>query len=336
MNDRNTPHHGNPGTQPVFPRHDKPLPPGRVAHRVALVLAVLLSPGFAKAQDLHLDPFTHGNATTVGLAGTCRATPGNLDNILHGSAPLALDSRYDIDVSGFLEPGGWKGFDVAAVDSRTSTFALGVRYSWARHDDLPLLGSELPGWELAGSSETNPAVAQHLAVGMAITPDQDRRWSVGLHGGYFWRNAARAGDGMGARIGASVAGRPHDTLTMSLGGTVPFLVEAARGTEDQPTVDAGLRWQPHEDVGIVADAGLPLDTIDGLDFGVGSEWSIAGIVPVRVGYSRDAGDVRNALGAGVGVVSEYLNLHYGVWFDLGPDEDGLALPRHVATIAMWM
>ncbi len=336
MNDRNTPQHGNLRYQRVFPLVQDPLSSGRVARCAAPWVLGLLVAGPASAADLHTDPFLHGNATTVGLAGVSRASTRNLDNVLHGSAVLALESRYDVDVNGYLEPSGWKGFDIAALDSRTSSFALGVRYSWARHADLPLLDNELPGWELTDSTQTNVAVAQHIAVGMAIAPDPARFWSIGLHGGWFWRTTARAGDGSGVRLGASVAARPIEDLSLSLGGTVPFLVEAERGFEAQPRLDGGVRWQFHEQAGLMADVALPLDQVDGVDFGVGSEWFVADVVPVRVGYSRQAGEVRNNLGAGLGIVSEYLNLQYGIWFDLGPDAQGLELPRHALTIAIWM
>jgi len=302
-----------------------------------VALAALLSmSGPARATDSALDPFTPADATSMGLAGGGRGSPSNIDNVWYGSSVLALDSRYDIHGSGFLTPGGWRGFEVAALDSRTSTLAMGLVYSYMHHPDMPMLNSELPGWELPGTSSDNPAAAQHIAAGLAIAADGDRRVSVGLHGGYFWRRANRAGAGSGLRLGGSIAARPHETLSLNLGTTWPLLVDGARGYEEQPRVDAGLQYTPIEGLGLLADAMLPIDELDGVDFGFGAEYAIAEVVPVRVGWSRNAGDVRHALGAGLGVRVEYLDLQYGLWIDLGPDDDGLSAPVHALTLAMSM
>ena len=270
----------------------------------------------------------------MGLAGTGRGSPSSLDNVWYGSSVLALESRYDIHGSGFFTPDGWRGFEVAALDSRTSNLAMGLIYSFMHNPDMPMLNEELPGWELPGSGSDNPTAAQHVAAGVAMSGDGDRRLSIGLHGGYFWRRAGRAGDGSGIRLGGSVSGRPHETVVLSLGTTWPLLVYGARGYEDQPRFDAGGRWQPVEGLSLLADATLPMDELDGVDLGLGTEYIIAELVPVRVGWSRNAGDVRHSLGAGVGVKSEYLDLQYGLWIDLGPSSEGLETPSHAATIAM--
>jgi len=290
----------------------------------------------AAAQDSALDAFTPADATSMGLAGTGRGSSGNLDNVWYGSSVLALDSRYDFHGSGFLTPAGWRGFGVSALDSRTSRLAMGVSYTYMQHPDMPMLDSELPGWDLPGASPDNPTAAQHIGAGLAMAADGDRRVCIGLHGGYFWRRAGRAGDGSGFRIGGSIAGRPHETLSLNLGTTWPLLVSGARGYEDQARVDAGLRWEPVLGLGLLADAMLPVDELDGVDFGLGAEYTLAEMVPLRVGWSRNAGDVRHALGAGLGVKSEYLDLQYGLWIDLGPDEQGLAVPSHALTLALVM
>jgi hypothetical protein len=301
---------------------------------VALLAFGVAAQAPARAASPFLDPTTPADATNLGLAGTGRAVASNLDNIWYGSAPLALESRYDIHGSGFLTPGGWRGFEVAALDSRTSNLAMGVVYSFMHHPDMPMLDSELPGWTLPGTGSDNPAAAQHVAAGLAMCGDGDRRLSIGIHGGYFWRRTGRAGDGSGIRLGGSVAGRPHETVVMSLGTTWPLLVSGARGYEDQPRVDAGLRWQPAEGLSLLADGALPIDELDGLDVGLGAEYVFAELVPLRLGWSRNAGDVRHALGAGLGVKAEFLDLQYGLWADLGPSSEGLETPTHALTLAM--
>ena len=300
----------------------------------ALVSIGLLSSGPAVATDASLDPFSPGDATSLGMAGVGRGSPTSIDNVWYGSSVLALESRYDLHGSGFLTPGGWRGFGVSALDSRTSNLAMGLSYTFMQNPDMPMLNSELPGWELPGSGSENPAVSQHIAAGLAMSGDGERRLGIGIHGGYFWRKAGRAGEGSGIRLGGSVSGRPHETVVLSLGTTWPLLVTGARGYEDQPRFDAGARWQPVEGLSLLADAALPMDEIDGVDVGLGTEYIIAELVPLRVGWSRNAGDLRHALGAGIGVKSEYLDLQYGLWIDLGPDPEGLETPTHAATIAM--
>jgi hypothetical protein len=160
--------------------------------------------------------------------------------------------------------------------------------------------------------------------------------AFGLHGGWFWRRAAVAGEASGLRVGASVSGRPADSLTLTLAGTLPLLLDGSRDGENLPWVEAGARWQVVEPLALMADAALPLRPVDGLDVSLATEGTIAALVPVRIGYSRCAGDVRHALGAGTGIVSEALNLQYGIWIDLGPGTGaaGLAAPRHALSLAM--
>jgi hypothetical protein len=145
-----------------------------------------------------------------------------------------------------------------------------------------------------------------------------------------------AGDASGLRVGASLAGRPADTFTLSLGGTLPLLVDGAHDGEDLPWAEAGARWQVAEPLALMADAALPMRQVDGLDFSLGAQGTVAQMVPIRVGYTRCAGDVRHALGAGIGIISEALDLQYGIWIDLGPTADGgsLAAPRHALSLAM--
>lgn len=319
-----------------------PFPPaasrgrGRGAWGGALLIALLSGPATARAESTTVAPTTHGGATSFGLAGTTRADPDNLDNVWHGSAVLALDPSYDIVADGFIDPGTWRGVKAAALDSRTGAFTLGLQYSFARIDDLPMTEDDLPGWKLPDASAENTAAAQHLAAGAAYAVGEERRLAIGVHGGWFWRRTAIAGDGSGLRLGGSVAGRPSDTLTLSLAGTAPLLVDGARDGEGLPWLEAGTRWQVAEPVVLMADAALPLRDVDGFDFSVAAQGTIGELVPLRVGYSRCAGDVRHALGAGIGIVSEALNLQYGVWFDLGPSTvgDGLVAPRHALSIAM--
>ncbi len=299
---------------------------------VALLAFGVAAQAPARAASPFLDPTTPADATNLGLAGTGRAVASNLDNIWYGSAPLALDSRYDIHGSGYLQPSSWRGFGVAALDSRTSLFSLGLSYSYMQHADMPMLSSELPGWELPGQASENPATTQHVAGGVAMAGDPDRRITLGLHGGYFWRRAARAGEGNGVHLGGSIAGRPHDSLSLLLATTWPIQVENARGYEEQPRVDAGLCWEPAPGLRLLVDGMLPVDELDGVDLGLGAEYLIAELVPVRVGWNRQAGTVRHALGAGVGVAHDYLDLQYGVWFD--PDPDALIAPVHGLTLAM--
>jgi hypothetical protein len=299
---------------------------------LALIGASMAVP--AQAADVSTDPFSPADATSLGMAGVGRGSPSSIDNVWYGSAALALEPRYDIHGSGYLTPKGWKGFGVSALDARTSQLALGLSYTYMHHDDMPLLTSELPGWELPGSGSDNPTVCHHVAVGMAINESPQRRLGLGLHAGYLWRRAARAGDGGGFRVGGSLAGRPHETLTLSIGTTWPLLITGARGFEDQARVDAGARWAPVEGLSLLADAALPISGLDGVDVGLGTEYVISELIPLRVGWSRNAGDVRNALGAGLGIKSPYLDLQYGIWIDLGPSSAELDVPTHALTVAM--
>jgi hypothetical protein len=328
--------HRNLRCQRVFPYDFVASSTSVRAVGAALVATVLLVHGPASAQDSCLDPFTPADAVSLGLAGAGRASPANLDNIWYGSSVLALDSRYDIHGSGLITPDSWRGFAVAALDSRTSNLAVGLSYTMMQHPDMPMRSTELPGWQLEGQSLDNEASAHHVGAGLGFSADGERRLALGLHGGYFWRKAARAGEGRGFQLGGSVSGRPVETLYLSLGTTWPLMVEGARGYEDQPRFDLGGHWDIVEGVSLLADATLPMDELVGVDFAVGAQYVIQELVPLRLGWSRNAGDVRHSLGAGTGISSEYLDLQYGIWIDLGPQPDGLAPPSHGLTLAMAM
>ena len=269
---------------------------------------------------------THAGAEAAGAGGAVRGTPGALENVVAGPAVLALEPRYDVVADGVWAPGDWYSAGGSAVDSRTSKATLGLRYRWSHHPDLALRPGEGPGWEEPDAAEENAADSHSVAAGLAVA-DPSRRFSIGLSGLRWWRRAALGNDGDGWRLGGSVAGRPHPTVTLSAGASGPIAASGVLGVEDVPWVDGGVRWQPHERFGLVADVLLPLP-VEAPELDLGAEWVAGGLVPLRAGWSRAPGWERDRLTAGVGYRYAPVEVAYAVGVDVGGED----APCHQASL----
>jgi len=304
------------------------LPPGARGAFLVLVLTAVAGP--ARAASPAWDVPTHVGAEAAGAGGAFRGTPGALENVIAGPAVLALEPRYDIVADGVLAPGDWYGAGASAVDSRTNRVTLGLRYRYAHHPDLALGSGEGPGWRDPDTSEENAATTHAVAAGLAMA-DPARVFSLGVSGLRWWRASKVGDDALGWRLGGSAAGRPHPTVTLSAGASTPIATSGALGAEDLPWVDGGLRWQPHEAFGLVADALLPLP-VEAPEIGAGAEAVAGGVLPLRAGWSRPSGWTRDRLTAGIGFRYAPVEIAYALRIDVRGPSSGEA--RHAASVRL--
>ncbi|MBN1335220.1 MAG: hypothetical protein JXB39_04610 [Deltaproteobacteria bacterium] len=268
------------------------------------------------------------SAEAGGSGGAFRGTPNALENVLASTAILALETRYDGIADAIWIPNEGFGFGASAVDSRTGPVTLGLRYRWSRRADLALGPGEGPGWQVPGADEENQADTHALAAGLALA-DPNRRFAVGISGLRWFRFAALGNDGEGWRLGGSLAGRPHDTVTLSAAASLPLATSGALGGEDLPWVEGGVRWQPLDALAFLADALLPLPA-RAPEIAVGSEWIAGDLVPLRAGWSRSAGWESDHATAGIGLLYDPLELAYAVRVDVR-DPGG---PLHLVSIRL--
>lgn len=283
------------------------------------LLATTSDPSLA-SDDVLGDPLAVAGARCMALGGASMAVAQDPSNVVSAPGTLPMEVRYETRALGFLAPGGVRGVQATAVDSRTGPVTLGVTWRWLQDPDLDLESSELPGWTEPGATLVNGSTAQQVGVGAAVST-QDRRASIGLGGTRWWRVADVAGTGSGWRLGGSLAVRPHDTLVLAAGGSGPILAEGARNTEGEARLNAGFRWQPAEVWGLVGDVFVPLPR-EGLAVGLGTEGTVQEVVALRAGWYHASQAGVDALTAGLALQGEPASLEYGVRVDLRTPAEG--------------
>lgn len=301
--------------------------PCRATLLVVLAPVLLCGPARAATEapgpDPLGDPLTLTSPQALAVGGASRATGGDLTNIQAAPAVLALNAVYDVHIAGLAAPSGVLAAQASAVDSRTGPFALGLTYRYAHDSDLALDTSELPGWRAPEEDLVNPSAAHIVAAGGAIT-NEKRTLALGVGGEYWWRLADVGGAGSGWRVVADVAARPHPVVTVSAGGSLPFLVDGARHARGMTWLDGGLRLQPHPAIGFVGDVVVPTDW-QGVSFGVGMEARLAEHLPVRGGWYRSYDADMDAFTGGLSIEGDPASLDYALrWDARGGGEGGQA------------
>lgn len=281
------------------------------------------------------DPLVVSGATALANGGAARGDTTDFANIQLAPAVLALLPQYLVDGEGFVHPDGVRGFQVGAMDSKTSPVTFGLSYRYGQQDDFPVESEDLPGWKQEGTSIENAAAA-HTVVGAAALATQDRRFAVGVGGQYWNRATTLAGDGYGFRATANVAARPVDEFSIALGGAVPIADEGAQGLEGTAWVDGGLRWAPSEYVALSGDVLVPLPE-PALAGSLGLALLPTDTVPIRFGLYHASAESVTGLTAGLSVTSDTAALDYGLRLDVVPGSEATeSLPDwHRLGLRIW-
>ena len=254
-------------------------------------------------------------ARSLGAGGTGLADSMDTAVASQSVAAIALLPRYDITTGLGLGPDKRFHLQAVAVDSRTSMITLSA--SWYRTmDQLPLTGTDLPGWQLPDETLSNLTEHQGLSLGLAY-PFMDRRASIGLGGRYDWRNSEQTGKEKGWNLSAFAAARPLDVLTLAF--TAQNLLRA--GYPDlQRNLEIGARLAPGPYLGLEVDGMVPLEEAlewERARIGVGASVGIVELVALRGGWQRQAGAQDMTLG--ISLLSERASLDYGVRIAVGEE-----------------
>lgn len=291
--------------------------------RMASCLFILAVTTVARAESPGADLSWQG-ARSLGRAGAVRAAADDAAGAAGNVAAVALDERYEVFAGGGIGADDTFTLRAGAVDSRTAAFTLAAGYH-RRWDDLPPASDVLPGWKLPDDELEDPAVHQGGWFGVAV-PLASRRLSIGVTARYDHSSGELSGTVSGFDVGVSVAARPIEILTLAVDGRnlVGSPVE-----DTTRTVGLGVRLDPGPYLGIGLDVVAPLQ--DGLltetdgwrngDAHLGLDVGLAEPVKLRGGLAWDESGWRPA--AGLALVSERIDLDYGLRIDPAPDAQDL-------------
>lgn len=280
-------------------------------HRLLLCVALAWA-STVSSQALAVSPEL---ARERGAGHTSRGDLNSLTAILTAPATLHLRSRYDAGADFSIGPDKLRRFHVAAVDSQTGPLAAGVVFG--RETSRPTVRTEdLPGWKPPGEAFDDLRDARMRAGGGLGFSVLNR--TLGFGASVEWNQRTNGFEDTTSALsgGASMAAHLGESVVLSVNGErlIPT------GLFFAPTlVTGGFRWSAGEMAALAAD--VVTDFTSQADptvgFGVGADFRVAPIVPLRVGFFRDAASQSDSLTAGIGVGNEQGSLDYAFEQPLG-------------------
>lgn len=255
----------------------------------------------------------------AGLAS--RADLDSMAAIVTAPATLHLRPRFDVAGSFAIGTGNARVWQAAAVDSETGPIALGVIFSRASEEDEVRV-EDLPGWTVTGKDLGEKRETRQRVGGAFATSFLDRTIGVGASLAWLYRNdgfdRTESAIGVGASVGAHVARQV--VLSVTGDNLVPTGLWFA-----PTTLASGLRLDASEAAALQGDVILDFTSLeDALAIGarVGAEFTVGGMVPLRVGWARFGALDENRLTAGIGVGNDQAALDYAfqAGMDAGPFE----------------
>jgi hypothetical protein len=210
----------------------------------------------------------------LGMGGAFRAVGQGAESTFGNPAALSLSSRYQVEVTGAYDPRTSFGFGSAAVADSTTPLAAGVSYHYVN------LGKEET---LRTAHVSTLALAFPLFAGL----------SLGASGKYVLMNGAVSSNAVTLDAGAAL----KLFEVVALGFSAHNLVET--DNPEMPLFYAlgfSLKLGPVLSAIDVRSESLRLDKPVSVLAGV--EASLIPGVPLRAGYSRDAGDASEHLSFG--------------------------------------
>lgn len=252
-------------------------------------------------------------ARSLGRGGTGLADGDDTAAVNVNVATMALADRYDLVAGGVRGPDDtWLG-RISAADSRTSVVTMGATYTY-RADNIPPTGDSLPGWLVKGDELDNPTSHQGVTVGLSY-PFLSRKMAIGMTGRYDWRTSKADGNSNAFNFGASVAGRPAETLTLALGIRNVLDLQYA---DTRRLVDLGARWEPGPYLALEGSIqtewmGNPFE--ESLAQHVGLDVFAVEWLALRAGWQQEDG--LHQVGGGIGLISARAALDYGISGEIG-------------------
>jgi hypothetical protein len=279
---------------------------------MALVALVAMSPASARAQD-----FMQGTRA-AGMGEAFTAVSNGTGGIYNNPAGVARSIMYTVDGTFQYTPTGTVlGFGI--VDSKTNpsvSAGFGLNYYFARANspDITALDLRLP---LA-----IPVVAERIAIGLGgryLTVTQSVENADGsktdvellsgftLDAGGLFRVADEFYLGIAAKNLIDPCEKPERCRTIA-----PL------------TIGGGLAYDNRELV-ISADVDADLGSKDeaAINFGVGAEYLIEGMIPIRLGFMRRGAAEQNRFTVGSGWVSKTASVEASYQHNLTDSKLGL-------------
>ena len=271
-----------------------------------------------------------------GQGHTSRGDLGSLSAILRAPATLHLRSRYDAGADFSIGPDRLRRFHVAALDSQTGPVAAGI--SFGRETSRPTVRTEdLPGWKLPNEQFNDLRDAQMRLGGGAGFSVLNR--SLGFGGSVEWNRRTNGFDQSESAVsgGASIAAYLGEQVVLSLNGErlIPT------GLWFAPTqVSSGFQWRAGDVAALSADVVTDLTSHASAEvgFGVGASFVAGDLVPVRMGFARDAATLEDRLTAGLGVANRQADFSYAFELPVGssvdPDSAGITQAEHTIALVL--
>lgn len=262
-------------------------------------------------------------AAAQGMGMTSRSSLEDGGAVYTAPATIWLNAGFDVSGGVRFGSSGGRLFQASALDAQTGPVGLGLQ--WYGHDeDLTPSKDDLPGWKKPGESFENPTQTSVFAASLA-TGGVHHLFSYSAGVRYYTREAPVTGEESELNAVVSIGAVLQDQLILTL--TAENLIPQS-GFDGAPlAVGTGTRWQPTESFAIAVDTLTDLESKDdGMVTSpmVGAEYRIRGVVPVRLGWTRDAVLEQSYATAGLGVASEQAGLEYGARLEL----DGGDSARH--------
>ena len=269
-----------------------------------------------------------------GQGHTSRGDLGSMSAILRAPATLHLRSRYDAGADFTMGADKLRRFHVAALDSQTGPVAAGV--SFGREVSRPTVREEdLPGWKQPGETFDDLRDAR-MRAGVGAGFSLLNR-TLGIGASVEWNQRTNGFEESKSAVsgGASLAAHLGKQVVLSLNGErlIPTNLWFA------PTqLSGGFRWEPSPMAALAADVVTDLTSHDTpeVGFGVGGAVTAAEVVPLRVGFARDAATLDDHFTAGIGATNPQADLSYAFELPVGDsvDADSSAISQAKHTIAL--
>jgi hypothetical protein len=265
---------------------------------------------------------------------TSRGDLGSLSAILRAPATLHLRSRYDVGADFTLGPDRLRRFHVAALDSQTGPVAAGI--SFGREVARPTVRQDdLPGWKRPNETFNDLRDARmRLGAGAGFSV---LNRTLGFGGSVEWNQRVNGFEESESAVsgGASLAAYLGEQVVLSVNGErlIPT------GLWFAPTqISSGFRWQASPAAALSADVVTDLTSHASTEvgFGVGAAFMAGNMVPIRMGFARNAATLSDWLTAGIGVSDDQAELSYAFELPVGAsvDEDTAGIVQAQHTVAL--
>jgi hypothetical protein len=211
--------------------------------------------------------------------------------------------------------------------------------SFGREVSRPTVRQEdLPGWKQPEQSFDDLSDAR-MRLGGGVGFSVLNR-VLGFGGSVEWNQRTNGFEESESALsgGASIAAYLGDQLVVSFNGERLL----PTGLWFAPTqLSSGFRWEASSVAALGADVVMDLTSHDSMEtgFGVGATITAGEMVPIRMGFARDAATLQDRLTAGLGVASDQADLSYAFEMPVGSSVDasssGVAQSEHTIALVLY-